>query len=96
MKKTRWLLSFTEADLGKLPISQIEAPDVLTTLRRVENKGNHESARRLRSTIGSVFKYAIATGRATKDPTDHTHRPTTDGFACATTRRTQAFRVGRV
>ena len=70
MKKTRWLLSFTEADLGKLPISQIEAPDVLTTLRRVESKGNHESARRLRSTIGSVFKYAIATGRATNDPTE--------------------------
>ncbi len=70
MRKTRWLLSFKEADLGKLPMSQIVSPDVLTTLRRVENKGNHESARRLRSTIGSLFKYAIATGRATKDPTE--------------------------
>ncbi len=38
-------------------------------LRKVEGRGRLESARRLRSTIGSVFRYAIATARAENDPT---------------------------
>ncbi|TIU87441.1 MAG: integrase, partial [Mesorhizobium sp.] len=38
-------------------------------LRTVEVRGRYESARRLRSTIGSVFRYAIATARADTDPT---------------------------
>lgn len=38
-------------------------------LREVEKRGRHESARRLRSTIGSIFRYAIATVRADTDPT---------------------------
>ncbi len=38
-------------------------------LRKVEQRGRRESARRLRSTVGSVFRYAIATARAANDPT---------------------------
>jgi len=69
LAKTEWLLEFAYPKLGKLPIKEIAAPDVLKVLRDVEMRGRHESARRLRSTIGSVFRYAVATARAENDPT---------------------------
>jgi hypothetical protein len=40
-----------------------------SALRIVESRGRHETARRLRATIGEVFRYAVATGRAETDPT---------------------------
>ena len=43
---------------------------MLKVLRDVERTGTYETTRRLRSTIGSVFRYAIATGRAVQDPTE--------------------------
>jgi integrase len=55
--------------LGPLVVSQLRPADILTVLRSVECRGRHESARRLRSTIGTVIRYAIATGRAEHDPT---------------------------
>jgi integrase len=70
MKKLRWLIGQTEPDLTERPIRQIEAPDVLRLLRKVEANGTYETTRRLRSTIGSVFRYAIASGRASNDPTE--------------------------
>ncbi|WP_127562454.1 tyrosine-type recombinase/integrase [Nioella ostreopsis] len=70
MKKLRWLIGQTEPDLSRRPIRQIEAPDVLRVLKRVEAAGTFETTRRLRSTIGSVFRYAIASGRASHDPTE--------------------------
>ena len=45
-----------------------QLPQLLTALRRVEARGRYETARRLRSTCGQVFRYAIATGRAERDP----------------------------
>ena len=70
LKKLRWLIGQTEPMLSKRPVAQIETPDVLRLLRQVESKGTYETTSRLRSTIGSVFRYAIATGRAQKDPTE--------------------------
>jgi integrase len=70
MKKLRWLVSQAVPDLGDRPIRQVEAPDVLRVLRRIEANGTYETTRRLRSTIGSVFRYAVATGRASHDPTE--------------------------
>ena len=69
VKKLRWYLSLAEPDLGSRPVIDIKSPEVLTVLRKVEAKGNYESAGKLRSFIGSVFRYAIATGRAEYDPT---------------------------
>lgn len=37
-------------------------------LRKIEARGNHETATRLRSFISSVFRYAISTARAERDP----------------------------
>lgn len=67
--KNRWLLGLARPDLGERPIAQITAAEILVPLRRVETKGNYETARRLRAVIGQVFRYAIATARAENDPT---------------------------
>lgn len=67
--KKRWLLTMAKSDLGTRPIAEISATEILLPLRRVEAKGNYETARRLRAVIGQVFRYAIATARAENDPT---------------------------
>ncbi|HJV81346.1 tyrosine-type recombinase/integrase [Noviherbaspirillum sp.] len=54
--------------LGTRPISEIEAPDLLDALRQVEKRGALEIAKRLGQTCGQVFRYAIATGRAKRNP----------------------------
>ncbi len=69
ISKTRWLLDFAKTDVGLRPISEIKPMEVLAVLRKVERRGRLDSARRLRSTISCVFRYAIATGRAEQDPT---------------------------
>jgi integrase len=67
--KIAWLLSFANEAFGNEPIGQIAAPSVLKVLQSLEARGKYGSARRLRSTIGSVFRYAIATARAETNPT---------------------------
>jgi integrase len=67
--KKRWLLDLALTDLGERPIGEITAPEILATLRKVEAKGNYETARRMRAAISQVFRYAIATARAENDPT---------------------------
>jgi len=61
-----------EADLfpwlGTRPISSITAPELLAVLRRVEARGSLIVAKRLRQVAGQVFRYAVATGRAERDP----------------------------
>lgn len=55
--------------MGSRPISEINAPEVLSALRRAETRGAIETAHRLHQTCSQVFRYAIATGRAERDPT---------------------------
>jgi integrase len=54
--------------IGSRPITEIDAPELLQMLRKVERRGVIETARRLRQLCGQVFRYAIATGRAKYDP----------------------------
>jgi integrase len=69
MTKKRWLIDLARPDIGYRPVAEISSAEVLVPLRKVESQGNYETARRLRSTIGQVFRYAIATARAENDPT---------------------------
>ena len=69
MTKKRWLLDMARSHFGNRPIAEITAIEILAPLRKVEAAGNYETARRLRATIGQVFRYAIATARADNDPT---------------------------
>ncbi|MCL5272695.1 MAG: tyrosine-type recombinase/integrase [Gammaproteobacteria bacterium] len=54
--------------IGKRPIMEIKAPEILAALRRVEARGAIETAHRIHQICGQVFRYAIATGRAERDP----------------------------
>ena len=54
--------------LGKRPISEIDAPEILIVMRRIDGRGARFTAHRVRSEISRVFRYAIATGRAKDDP----------------------------
>lgn len=67
--KAEWLLEMAYPDLGQRPIRDITPVEVLSVLRKVEARGLFETALRVRSKIGSVFRYAIATARAENDPT---------------------------
>lgn len=67
--KTRWILDFALPYIGERPINDIAAPEILAVLKSVEARGRYETARRLRSKCSQVFRLAIATGRAERDPT---------------------------
>lgn len=54
--------------LGKREIGTITAPDLLAALRRIEERGAVETAHRALQNCGQIFRYAIATGRADRDP----------------------------
>lgn len=69
LDKTEYHLKLANSDFGRKPIAEITAPMILKTLRKVEAKGNYETAHRLRARIGSVFRYAVASGIADTDPT---------------------------
>jgi integrase len=53
--------------LGKKNINEINAPELLVVLRRIESRGALETAHRTNQVCGQIFRYAIATGRAERD-----------------------------
>lgn len=55
--------------IGATPVGAVTAPQLLMTLRRIEARGAIETAHRAKQACGQVFRYAIATGRAERDPT---------------------------
>lgn len=54
--------------LGGKAIAEITAPDVLTVLRRIKGRGTLDTAHRAGGNCSQIFRYAIATGRADRDP----------------------------
>ena len=54
--------------IGGRPIAEITAPELLTVVRRIEARAALETAHRALSNCGQVFRYAVATGRAIRDP----------------------------
>jgi len=54
--------------MGKRPIREITAPELLAALRRIESRGALDTAHRAHQNCGQVFRYAVATGRADRDP----------------------------
>jgi integrase len=69
LAKTEYHLKLANRDFGPMPVTEITTPMILKTLRKVEAKGNYETAHRLRARIGSAFRYAVASGVAETDPT---------------------------
>ncbi|BCL91930.1 tyrosine-type recombinase/integrase [Ralstonia pseudosolanacearum] len=54
--------------LGGRPIAELKAPELLAVCRRVESRGALDTAHRVLQTCGQIFRYAVATGRAERDP----------------------------
>lgn len=54
--------------LGSRPIGEITPPELLKALRRIEARGALATAKKARQEAGQVFRYAVATGRAERDP----------------------------
>jgi hypothetical protein len=54
--------------LGARPVGKVTAPEVLACLRRIESRGAIETAHRALQNCGHVFRYAMASGRAERDP----------------------------
>ena len=68
LSKIRWLLAKAYPRIGSRPVAKITPQEALAVLRSIEATGRYESARRMRSVLGRVFRYAIATTRAEMDP----------------------------
>lgn len=67
-KKAQWTFEqLIFPRLGKRPIASITAPDLLATLRKIEERGTHETTHRAKQRCGQIFRYAIATNRAERD-----------------------------
>lgn len=54
--------------IGHRPVSEITPPELLALLRKIESRGATYTATRIREICGQVFRFAIATGRATYNP----------------------------
>lgn len=54
--------------VGERPIEDITAPEILAVLRKIEDRGALDVAKRVRQSIGAIFRDGVATGRASRDP----------------------------
>jgi integrase len=55
-------------EIGGRPIGEIEPPELLAAVRKVEARGSHDLAHRMLGIAGQVFRYAVASGRCRRDP----------------------------
>jgi len=69
IKKARWFLELL-GGIAKRPIASITPHELLDVLKRVERRGHHETAVRLRAFAGRIFRYGFATLRTEKNPAD--------------------------
>ena len=67
--RSEYLLSLLDPSIGRMVVNEIKPPDVLAAIRKIEGKGNLESARRTLQLASAVFRYAVATARLESDPT---------------------------
>lgn len=68
VKVAAWLDNDVFPYVGGRPIAELTAPEFLRVARRIEERGAIESAHRIMQTCGQVMRYAIATGRAERNP----------------------------
>jgi integrase len=54
--------------LGNRPVAELTSPEVLAVLRRIEERGANETARRALGDLSAICRYAVVTGRALSDP----------------------------
>ena len=59
--------------IGGEHIARMEAPDILAVVKPLEHKGQNETARRILQIISQVYRYAVVTGRAKRNPATDLH-----------------------
>src|SRR3546814_7437534 len=57
--------------LGSRPLAEIDAPELLAVLKRIEARGAHETAHRVKAHMGQVFRYAIPQATTTGGQSDN-------------------------
>ena len=68
--KAEWMIQdLVVPHIGSRPINELTAPEILAVLRRIESRGRLETCHRTKWRIGQIIRYAVATGRALRDPT---------------------------
>ena len=67
-ERVKRLIETDLAILATRPIAEINAPELLAALRRIEGRGAIDTAHGVKQKAGQIFRYAIATGRAERDP----------------------------
>ena len=95
-KRSEYLLSQLDASIGRMAISEIEPADVLAAVRKIEAKGNLESARRTLQLASMVFRHAVSTARLRSDPTRDLRGALTTPTVTHYGAITQASRVGEL
>lgn len=68
VRKARWFRDLLKPAIGVIPVDQIDPQTLLGALRAIESAGKLETAKKVRSFASRVFRYAVATARATTDP----------------------------
>lgn len=68
-QKRSWMENRVYPFIGRSPINEIRAPQILPLLRRIESSGRYETARRVKTAVGEVMRFAVATGLIEFDPT---------------------------
>lgn len=68
LQKARWFLSLLKPAIGSMPVSEVDPQMLLAALRKLEARGNYETCKKVRSFASRVFRFAVASGRASNDP----------------------------
>ncbi|WP_298286178.1 DUF4102 domain-containing protein [Novosphingobium sp.] len=69
--KAKWFLSLLKPAIGRMPVGNVDPQMLLAALKKLEAKGNYETAKKARSFASRVFRYAVATGRAKAEGPAH-------------------------
>jgi len=68
-KSKHQLRDFASKHIGARPVGEIKPTEVLAMLKRIEAAGSLETCRKVKELCGRIFRHAVATGRAERDPT---------------------------
>ena len=69
LRKARWFLDLIKPAIGNMPINDVDPQLMLAALKKLEAKGNLETAKKCRSFASRVFRYGAALGQCQTDPT---------------------------
>lgn len=69
ISKMEWILGKVNSELGLKPVTSITVQDIVRCLTKQEQSENFETAKRMRTVIGEVFRYAMQNGLVDRDPT---------------------------